>query len=71
MEWAPCATEGAVVLTVPADRFVRPRYVSTFDLPRDAACGFRARVDTARLRPGTYGGFYTSPIGDPKLEVAP
>jgi hypothetical protein len=69
------------VLTVPADRFVRPRCVSTFDLPADAACGFRARVDTARLRPGTYNfrafqltptrGFYTSPIGDPKLEVTP
>jgi hypothetical protein len=71
--------EGTVVLMAPAERYVWSAYVSAFDLPPEAACGFRARVDTGGLRPGTYyfrvfqltpdRGFYTNPIGDPRLVV--
>jgi hypothetical protein len=73
--------DGTVVLMAPAERYVWPSYVSTFDFPPDAACGLRARLETARLRPGTYyfrafqltsdRGFYTNPIGDPRIVVTP
>ena len=73
--------EGTVVLTEAADRFFKAAYVSAFDLPPDAACGFSARVDPARLPPGTYyfrlfqltpdRGFYTNPVGDPRLVIGP
>jgi hypothetical protein len=73
--------EGTVVLLAPAERFVWRSYVSTFDFPPDAACGLRAHLDTARLRPGTYyfrafqltpeRGFYTNALGNPRLVVRP
>ena len=73
--------QGTVVLMTPAERFVRYSYVWTLGFGRDDACGFRARVDPARLKPGTYyfrafqltpdHGFYTNPIGDPRLIVRP
>lgn len=73
--------DGTMVVVAPAERVMWPGWVSTFELPPEAACGLRARVETERLRPGAYGfrafqlvpgrGFYTGAIGDPHLVVTP